>query len=155
MFWINVFCCRASVSKGSPLWKTPPLCDPLPAGDPPWQGLSLTIWTFACAPLKSKQIQTIHCFLLVFLIFLRSRDPPGPFSLHFLIKNNKEISSRELRILQVHFPYIFLLRTRRKSSLLLPLLLLGSRCVKSMKPETLKILASRRRPFSTKNGVGF
>ena len=35
--------------------------------------------------------------------------PPGQFSLPSLIKNNKEISSRELRDLQVNFSYLFLL----------------------------------------------
>ena len=40
---------------------------------------------------------------------------PGQFSLWFLLKNNKEISSRELWVLQVNFPYGFLLKTIRKS----------------------------------------
>ena len=39
---------------------------------------------------------------------------PGQFSLWFLIKNNKEISSRELWVLQVNFPYGFLLKTIRR-----------------------------------------
>ena len=41
--------------------------------------------------------------------------PPGQFSLPSLIKNNKEISSRELRDLQVNFSYLFLLQTIRQS----------------------------------------
>ena len=47
-----------------------------------------------------------------------SRQPPSPlsqFSLRFLIKTNKEISSREVRGLQVNFPYGFFSKTIRKS----------------------------------------
>ena len=41
--------------------------------------------------------------------------PPGQFSLPSLIKNNKGISSRELRDLQVNFSYLFLLQAIRQS----------------------------------------
>jgi len=46
-------------------------------------------------------------------ILPRAQDPPGAFSLQFLIQNNKEIFSWELRILQVHFPDYSLFKTIR------------------------------------------
>ena len=42
-------------------------------------------------------------------------DPPGLFSLQFLIRKIKDISSRELRIPQVHFPCNSLLKAIRIS----------------------------------------
>ena len=100
--------------------------------DPELTG-SISLYSLIKTQKKTNLFQTTPPFTFwgvvwnlfgVFLWKSTMKSPPGISgssglfcSLYFLIKNNKEISSRELRLLRLHLHYIFALKSIRNSSL--------------------------------------